>query len=505
MQIKLSFIKDPLKLPKRFEILERQMKNLGGELSKVVRKIESASDHVEDLLSKINVGGTGQFQLFEGESGSGKTTFLRTLPHFFENIYSHAFNQYDSFEFMIEEIVRSSHIQKFRIFIIDERDNPEIDKVELRKFFEKLRVLFRTQEGQVLIIWPITDKEASQQISEIAWKVGKDSISPNSGPIYKFNGLPKQDYFDVAEDTIRSLNNGESLDSFGITREISTTLLKDCDTIGHFYSKVEDIAIEINEKTWKILEEKVKPKIWVLLPGDSSKELDRTVRSLTQGIDSKVDIDRMCAYLDDDSNPSAYLNDWRSRRADAGFLFRFLDVRLFGISPNLALAAARVHGNDIVKNSLKKKSESKKICHELVRRSEFYLAMTGQTDSSKRSVRGTKDEAQAEYLRLQDKARSSDKELNKALATAIQEVLEEDGVDNITIRCEKQELKGTNLKPDIEIDISSTEVVCLELTWRTSGQEVVGEIKQKQNTLSSGHIQKYILEKVMEYVKELKI
>jgi energy-coupling factor transporter ATP-binding protein EcfA2 len=505
MQIKLSFIKDPLRLPKRFEILERQINEMGGEISKVIRKIDSASTHVEDLLSKINVGGTGQFQLFEGESGSGKTTFLRTLPHFFENIYTHAFNQFDSFEKIIEEIIKTKHINKFRIFVIDERDNPTIDKKELRIFFEKLRVLFRTVEGQVLIIWPITDKEAAKEISDLAWAVGKDSISPNSGPIYKFIGLPKNHYFEVADDTIRSLNNGESLDSFGITKDISNNLLKDCNTIGHFYSKIEDIAIQINEKTWKILEEKVKPKVWILLPGDSSIELDRTVRSLTQGIESKVDIDRMCAYLDDESNPSAYLNDWRSRRVDAGFLFRFLDVRLFNISPNLALAAVRVYGTPSIKNVLNKKSETRKICHDLVRRSEFYLALTGQTDSSKRSVRATKDEAQAEYLRLQNNAKTGDKELNKAIGKALENVLIEDGVKNIKIKCEKQELKGTNLKPDIEIDLSHTEVVCLELTWRTSGHEIPGEIRSKQNTLTSGHIQKYILEKVMEYVKELKI
>ena len=92
MQLKLSFIKDPLVLPKRYEILERQIVKLGGEISKIIKKIDSACSHVENLLGKINVGGVGQFQLFLGESGSGKTTFLRTLPNFFDNIYLHSFN-----------------------------------------------------------------------------------------------------------------------------------------------------------------------------------------------------------------------------------------------------------------------------------------------------------------------------------------------------------------------------------------------------------------------------
>ncbi|MEQ9414898.1 MAG: hypothetical protein RIF39_13760, partial [Cyclobacteriaceae bacterium] len=413
MQIKLSFVKDPLILPKRFEILERKVEEIGGEISKIVRKIDSASTHIEDLLGKITVGGTGQFQLFVGESGSGKTTFLRTLPNFFDKLYTQTFSKDDSFENIITGIKSSSHITGFKIFIIDERDNPKINEDELRYFFEELRVLFRTRDGNILVIWPITDLKASKKIGEIAWEVGKESISPNSGPEYKFVGLDKSLYFNVADDTIRSLNNGESLESYGITKEITNEQLKNCSTIGQFYSKIEDVAIQINEKTWKILQQKVRPKIWVLLPGDTSTELDRTVRSLTQGIDSKVDVDRMCAYLDDESNTSAYLNDWRKRRIDAGFLFRFLDVRLFSISPNLALSAVRVYGSDAAKSALKKKSEGKKICHDLVRRSDFYLALTDQTDSSKRSVRATKDEAQAEYLRLQQNAKSNDKDLNK--------------------------------------------------------------------------------------------
>jgi tartrate dehydratase alpha subunit/fumarate hydratase class I-like protein len=172
----------------------------------------------------------------------------------------------------------------------------------------------------------------------------------------------------------------------------------------------------------------------------------------------------MCSYLDDASNTSAYLNDWRLRRPDAGFLFRFLDVRLFAISPNLALSAIRVYGTTDSKSDLKKKSEATQVCHDLVRRSDFYLALTNSTDSSKRSVRATKDDTQQEYIRLQQNAKSNDKALNKALSKAIEAVLREDNVNNVVIKCEKQELKGTNLKPDIEIDITDVEVVCLEVT-----------------------------------------
>ena len=232
----------------------------------------------------------------------------------------------------------------------------------MRSFFESLRVLFRQEGGKVLVIWPITDDKGANIIADIAWQVGRDSISPISGPIYQFEGLPKKNYFEVADITIRNLNNGESLESFGIVDDTSSQLFLDSETIGDFYSRIEQLVYKNNEEKWKILEKKVKPKVWILLPGDNINEVDRTVRSLTQGVENRVDVDRMCAYLDDLSNKSSYLNDWREKRSQAGFLFRFLDVRLFAVSPNLALSTARVYGSQSIKEKLKKPSESGRSC-----------------------------------------------------------------------------------------------------------------------------------------------
>jgi len=505
MQLKLSFNVETLNLPKRFEILERTAHEKGAEITKIIRKVDAANNEIQENLGKIHVGGIGQFQLFLGESGSGKTTFLRTLANFFSNIDITVFDKKSTFDKIIDQITKRGHITGHKLFIIDERDNPIINELELKTFFEELRILFRKKEGQVLVIWPITNIESSEKIAKIAWEVGRDSICPVSGPVYAFKGLDKKLFFEVADDTIRNLNNGESLESFGISKEVADKLLVDSTTIGDYYAKIEQLSYNINEHAWKTLEQKVKPKIWILLPGDSLTELDRTVRYLTQGINNKIDIDRMCSYLDDVNNKSAYLNDWRSKRNQTGFIFRFLDVRLFYMSPNLALSAIRCYGSLNSKSKLNKKIENKKICHDLVKRSNIYLSLTNHTDSSKRSERATKPETQHEYLRLQQLARNQDTELNKALAEAIKSVLIDDGYKSVSIKSEKQELKGTNLKPDIMIELNNNEVVCLELTWRTSGAEIPNELSKQQNTLSPGHIQKYVLDKVMEYVKELEI
>ena len=104
MQIKLSFVKEPLLLPKRFEILEREVDKRGGEITKIIRKVESADKQIQNLLGRVHVGGVGQFQLFLGKSGSGKTTFLRTLPQFFENVFIHSFTMKDRLSEIIKKI-----------------------------------------------------------------------------------------------------------------------------------------------------------------------------------------------------------------------------------------------------------------------------------------------------------------------------------------------------------------------------------------------------------------
>ena len=75
------------------------------------------------------------------------------------------------------------------------------------------------------------------------------------------------------------------------------------------------------------------------------------------------------------------------------------------------------------------------------------------------------------------------------------------------MRSEKQNLDGSQLCPDIQVPLAADVTVCLELTWRSTGKLVEhGDGERKpQNTLTTGHIMKYLLEKVMDYVKDLKL
>lgn len=73
-----------LRLPKRYEALEREAHESEADLTRIVHRVDTAAERVETLLRQVRDGGLGRFELFLGQSGSGKTTFFKTLTNFFQ-------------------------------------------------------------------------------------------------------------------------------------------------------------------------------------------------------------------------------------------------------------------------------------------------------------------------------------------------------------------------------------------------------------------------------------
>jgi len=494
---------DYLKLPSRFEILEKEIEEKKLNIIQIVQEVNEAKLQIQLLARRLNINNIGRFQVFYGISGAGKTTFIKTLSIFFENVevipISRDIDLSEIPEFIKDN--QSDDSGKHSVFIFEDRDNPNESAEDLKVFFEELRVLFRTDEGKVIIIWPITDFEAAEYISLVAWNTARDSITQTEKP-FIFNGLPKRKFYEVADITCKSIN-GISLEAYGITKKQTDRLLKDCDTIGEFFSNLETLSSEISLKNENFLKDRLIPKVWILLPGDDPVEIDRTVKSLTQGLKNRIDIDRFISTLDDDANKSAYLNDWREKRDLAAFLMRLLDVRIIPIYPTVSLSSARAYGESKITAVLNKKTEKKENAIENIKKSTLYKLLFDDISSNSISPTKIADTHSEEYLRLQRLAEKDDKLLNRAIGDALIDALDSDNIKAI-VYIEQQELEGFNLKPDIQIRIDDKLVICLEPTWRSTGKGIEGELDAKQNSLTLGHLQQYVLSKVMEYVKELK-
>lgn len=496
-----------LSLPGRFEQLKSETKKTGTDISGIIQPVSKACQEIEVVLREIHTSGLGRLLIIHGYSGSGKSTFLYGLNYFFDNITITPFA--NSRELItLDDFIKKDHpvIDGNKLYIVADRDNPTESDENIRKTFENLRNLFRTDAGKVLVVWPITDRDLANHISDLAWHIGRDSLLGTRNRVFDFQGLPKENFAEVADITTRALNSGENLDSFGIDEFTANEMSRESETIGEFYSRLNSYSAQRNSTTYSILKTRQRPRVWIVVPGDDSKELDRTVSSLTQGTRNRIDIDKIAEFLDNPENQSAYLNDWRARRADMAYLMRILDVRLFELLPNASLAAVRCKGQTKVKSGLKKKNESNENCLEAIGKTRLGQALINPEKTLTVNVRETSVEMAGEYMVIQQQAAKGDNSLNLAVSIAINDFLLEETGQPVVVTCEKQSIPNSQLCPDIQVPFEDGSIICLELTWRSTGKHIASVGGRKpQNTLSSGHIMKYLLEKAMEYVKDLKL
>ncbi len=338
-----------LELPKRWEFLEQRAIAAGLEPSQFVERVPDAADRIDYLLQRVRTGGGGLFEVFFGLSGSGKTTFLKTLPRHFQNIRLLSFPK-DAALADLPGFIIGSHAPgetAARIVLVERRDNPlprDLDSVAT--VFAELLETFRDPRGAVLVLWPVTREPAARQIAAEAWETGRDSmVDTQSRGLYRFKGLPRDRFYTIADTTTRNLT-GDGLEAFGVTAAVAGDLVRGTDTIADFFSAVDLHAEEQREKTWSVLKTHVRARLWVVLPGDLPSAIRSTVSSLTQGSRNRVDLDLIAEFIDQPDNKALYVADWKARRAAMAHLLRAVDLRLFPLPPNVSLAAVRAFADE---------------------------------------------------------------------------------------------------------------------------------------------------------------
>lgn len=491
-----------LSLPKRFEALEKQAKKNAADVSKIVIRVDDAANRLDELIRQAQDGGLGRFEVFLGKPGSGKTTFFGTLNRFFTGVAVRRLDSDIALSEIANEIRRNHQTGSPTVWFIHDRDNPEISQSEAERFAESLRPLFREDAGNIVLIWPITSEEASKIISEAAWKIGRDSIvDVMTRGVFEFSGIDKSKYYEVADLTVRNLVPSASLETFGLTRGRASDAVRDSETIGEFYSRLESLSNEINKKTRQVLKDIVIPRLWIVVPGDDNQALSTTISGLTQGRMRQVDTDYVLSYLDEEGKERAYLRQWKERRSEAAFLLRQFDVRVFELPANITVPALKVFGDDVVKSKFKSTfrstSSARKALTAALTKSTLSRALNGDFNLTRPTVRSVAIDVAEEYVRVQSMASDSDQRLNRAIAEALKEAYEDQELSVLP----ENRLEGRRITPDITIISAENVQTCLEFTWRSTGREVEG-MKRRQNTLSVGHIQMYVLEKTMEYVRE---
>lgn len=497
-----------LELPKRWEFLEQRALAAGLDPSQFVERVPHAADRIDYLLQRVRTGGGGLFEVFYGLSGSGKTTFLKTLPKHFQNIRLISFPK-DAALADLPEFILGSHAPgetAARIILVERRDNPlPGDLGSVADTFANLLETFRDPRGAVLVLWPITREPSARQIAAEAWETGRDSmVDTQSRGFYQFMGLSKDRFYSITDTTTRNLT-GDGLEAFGINVEVAADLVRGNETIADFFSAVDLHAEEQREKTWSVLKAHVRARLWIILPGDLPSAIRSTVSSLTQGSRNRVDLDLVAEFIDQPDNTAIYVADWKARRAAMAHLLRAIDLRLFPLPPNVSLAAIRVFGDEKIRSVLKQPTAKLEDAKAAMRASRVYKAILAELGVDATPYAGANrdvEETANEYRRVQATAGRGDKQLNKAIALLLDACLSEDA-PGTKVTPEKQSLPNCELKPDVSIKLGADDFICLEPTWRSTDKGIPGELDGGQNTLAESHMKKYVLDKATQYVKGL--
>ncbi len=499
-----------LELPRRWELLQQRADEADADPSEVVERVDDAAERVDSLLRRVRTGGGGLIEVVFGLSGSGKATFLKTLPKFFENVRVMSFPN-DAPISELPDFIRDGYVSSDstqRIILIERRDNPKsADLALIEEMFADLLEVFREKEGAAVVLWPITKPESADFVAQTAWAVGRDSMvdSKSRGQLH-FKGVPRDRYYDLADNTSRTLS-GDGLAAFGVTVEDAQELIGSSQTISDFFAAIDDAADHVRDSTWSVLKARVRTHVWVVLPGDDVKIMNGTASALTQGTRSRIDVDLIGEFIDRPDNTSIYVTDWRRRRGSLAHLLRAIDLRLFSFPPNVSLAAIRSFGAPEVKSKLKQPNTNLEASKSAMRACRLYKAILAEAGVETTNYKGSSaiaSETVFEFLRIQRLASKDDKPLNKAVGLLLAACLAEDA-PLLKVVTEKRSLPGSSLQPDIQIELSPSEFLCIEPTWRTSGREIPGELKGAQNTLAEAHIKKYVLDKATQYVKDLNL
>lgn len=495
----------PLNLPIRYEVLRRTAEQENADISRIVQRVESANRHIQELFLGMQQTHVSRFEVFYGASGTGKTTFLETLPQFFDNVdvrvMSHDVSLHDAVEQLRKLVAASTRERVIVYFGGTGRDNPTDSDETFLSFFEQLRGYFRETDKLVLVVWPVSRTETANRLYALAKSIGEDSLIGNSTSYYTFLGPNRGEFYAIADNTCRLINNERSLSEFGIDETIGTGVLAQADTIAKYFQRMLDHANTLNGVLANLLSEKPRPRVWILLPGDDISAVMSTVSSLTQGSRRKLDITAITTDLSKEQANTQYMKDWARLSKLMPYLLRSLDVRIVEIPPNLALSVIRAYGSSEVREKLKQKSAPKPTAIELLRESILGQLLLESTPKPPRQYSKTGALTADEFIRVQSTAQGSDATLNAAFALAIEELLKVSGVAAVTVG-KKQEIYNS-LRPDIHVSFDSNEPICIEFTWRTTGRKVEGVQAGKQNTLTPGHIRPYVLQKAYEYVKAL--
>ena len=220
-----------LLVPDRFDMLQLKA---SGQLKSMVVPVDEALEQIDALARDLRVAARGGFIIVRGNSGSGKSTFLNTLD-LFRKVEVVGLSS----EISIASALRSLMPTQlpFRVLVVEGREAlRDVRRGQLEGDVHAINTFIRQPRGErTLIAWQCNADDLEMTLIDIAERVGGDTlVAPIEDPVFRFPGPRRDQYIDIAQRTIATLNGGASLQDLGVSEERARQLKDTAATIGSF-------------------------------------------------------------------------------------------------------------------------------------------------------------------------------------------------------------------------------------------------------------------------------
>lgn len=351
-----------LNLPTRWERLEPYIGDNNDQVRSIVRPVRDAMDMVRRIVDYLQVTGGCNLFVIRADTGSGKTTFLNTLRHYMTDVNFHVKSldlqtvSADKINEILWELnPLPNHIN---MFILEGRENPEsIPSEYIKIVLANINRLSRTKKHPMLFVIPTVETEVARVWCTEASKLG-DLIPKNQiyggSQWYDFPGVPKEDYIEIVEETVRSLNQSRNLRDFGVTDEEIKIWSDTSASIGEF---IETLATKIANRrsALHISTHARKERLFIIFSCPEYMHYDKLYH-LVYGLVKDNDLSVSPHKVINSGTENAQTRKWKDTgREWAKFLaaIAFLDVRVINFPISTVVAAALAHGDDELLDSFK--------------------------------------------------------------------------------------------------------------------------------------------------------
>jgi len=354
-------------LPTRWEQLQRSIENRDVNkdvlLSTIIRPVDQAMDVIREIVEYLQTTNGCQVLVIRADTGSGKTTFLNTLPHYMQDIgfdiQTIDIQNLEENEFGPELRGVKTSSTGINLIILEGREKPEsIPDKYIQVVLANINRFARHRSVPLLFVIPTVEDEVARSWCDHAIKIG-DLIPEHKlhegSRWYNFPGVPKDEYIEIASRTIRALNPPYSPVDFGVSPDELKNWVNTASTIGRY---IEIIASKISTRrraTALPASRGRKEHVWIVYCTPDLRHYDHTyhvINGLVQ--DEKFKVSPAKLVPPDSDTP--YSKNWRQSLQWTKLVatINFLDIRLINFPIIAAVTAALTYGDDDLLQSFKK-------------------------------------------------------------------------------------------------------------------------------------------------------